>query len=170
MGRQALGALALSIRSRGLVSERQSMRAPSLEAREGQKSTCLILIAIALIDNGFRFVSWVLFSCQFQRWNGRTEQALGTRVINVSLRSSSNAPRPPFSQHSSGTSVRALFLGKWLMSYDLKRNLGLRPVNRPSFTIAVCQTRLASHVRTCQLTSREQYLRDHFGLGSDSSR
>ncbi len=33
---------------------------------------------IALIDNGFRFVSWVLFSCQFQWWNGRTEQALGT--------------------------------------------------------------------------------------------
>src|SRR6266446_8454157 len=24
------------------------------------------------------------------------------------------------------------FLGKWLMSYDLKRNLGLRPTNRPS--------------------------------------
>jgi hypothetical protein len=35
-------------------------------------------IAIALIDNGFRFVSWVLFSCQFQWWNGRTEHALGT--------------------------------------------------------------------------------------------
>src|SRR6266436_9648224 len=24
------------------------------------------------------------------------------------------------------------FLGKWLMSYDLKRNLGLRTTNRPS--------------------------------------
>ena len=23
------------------------------------------------------------------------------------------------------------FLGKWLMSYDLKRNLGLKPTNRP---------------------------------------
>src|ERR1700732_983731 len=27
---------------------------------------------IALIDNGFRFVSWVLFSRHFQWWNGRT--------------------------------------------------------------------------------------------------
>jgi hypothetical protein len=52
---------------------------------------------VALIDNGFRFVSGVLFSCQFQRWN-RT--STGDRVINVSLRSSSNASRPPFSQHS----------------------------------------------------------------------
>jgi hypothetical protein len=38
-------------------------------------------IAIALIDNGVRFVSWVLSSCQFQWWN-RT--STGDRVINVS--------------------------------------------------------------------------------------
>src|SRR5436309_9450747 len=64
------------------------------------------LLQIALIDNGVRFVSWVLSSCQFQWWN-RT--STGDRVINVSPRSSSNASTPPFSQHSSGTSVRALF-------------------------------------------------------------
>jgi hypothetical protein len=27
--------------------------------------------------------------------------------------------------------LRAGFLGKWLMSYDLKRNRGLKPTNRP---------------------------------------
>jgi hypothetical protein len=87
------------------------------------------LLAIeALTDNGVRFVSWVLSSCQFQWWN-RT--STGDRVINVSPRSSSNASRPPSSQHSSSTSVLC-FLGKWLMSYDLKRNLGLKPTNRPS--------------------------------------
>ena len=64
------------------------------------------LLIEALIDNGFRCVSCCLFSCQFQFWN-RT--STGDRVINVSLLSSSNALRPPFSQHSSGTSVRALF-------------------------------------------------------------
>src|SRR5216683_2056172 len=64
------------------------------------------LLIEALIDNEVRFVSWVLSSCQFQWWN-RT--STGDRVINVSPRSSSNASWLPFSQHSSGTSVRALF-------------------------------------------------------------
>jgi integrase len=50
----------------------------------------------------------------------------------VSLRSSSNAPRPQFSQHSQAPPCGLCFLGKWLMSYDLKRNLSLRPTNRPS--------------------------------------
>jgi hypothetical protein len=79
------------------------------------------------IDNWFRFVSWVLFSCRFQWWIGRTEQAPRDRVINVSLgrhrmrrgRHSRSIPQAP--------SCGLCFLGKWLMSYDLKRNLGLRP-------------------------------------------
>src|SRR5215469_5806853 len=37
----------------------------------------------------------------------------------------------PYSQHSLGTSVRAHVVGKWLMSFHLKPNLGLKPVNRP---------------------------------------
>ncbi len=40
---------------------------------------------------------------------GGLRTSTGDRVINVSPRSSSNASTPPFSQHSSGTSVRALF-------------------------------------------------------------
>ena len=57
------------------------------------------LLAIeALTDNGVRFVSWVLSSCQFQWWN-RT--STGDRVINVSPGWSPNASRSPFSQHSS---------------------------------------------------------------------
>src|SRR6266496_1149597 len=114
---------------------KQSMRISSLHRRMKSSMSSVMIafnalrkplsgdswrnIAIALIDNGVRFVSWVLSSCQFQWWN-RT--STGDRVINVSPRSSSNASTPPFSQHSSGASVRALF-SRQVMSYDLKRNL-----------------------------------------------
>src|SRR5207253_2477989 len=63
-------------------------------------------IAIALIDDWVSICELGLFSCQFHCWS-RTSTAY--RVINVSLLSSSNASRRPFSQHSSGTSMRALF-------------------------------------------------------------
>jgi hypothetical protein len=52
------------------------------------------------------------------------------RVINVPLLLSPNASSPPFSQHSCGTSVRAFFVGKWLMSCHLKSNLDPMPTNR----------------------------------------
>ena len=62
-------------------------------------------------------MSWVLSSCQFQWWN-RT--STGDRVINVSPRSSSNASTPPFSCIPQAPPCGLCFLGKWLMSYDLK--------------------------------------------------
>jgi len=79
-------------------------------------------IASALIDNGFRCVSWVLFSCQFRWWNARTEQALAT----VSYAGPCDRHRMRRGRHSSSIPLAPpcvlCFLGQWLMSYDLKRN------------------------------------------------
>src|SRR5438132_1130713 len=64
------------------------------------------MVSISLIDDWVSICELGFFSWQFHCWS-RTSTAY--RVINVSLLSSSNASRRPFSQHSSGTSMRALF-------------------------------------------------------------
>src|SRR5207245_9166244 len=45
------------------------------------------------------------------------------------------------------------FLGKWLMSYDLKRNLGLKPTNRPLDDLKQCSTTMATEINDLSTTS-----------------
>ena len=84
-------------------------------------------IAIALIDDWVSICELGLFSCQFHCWS-RTSTAY--RVINMSLLLSSNASGGHSRSIPQAPPCGLSFLGKWLMSYDLKRNLGLKPTNR----------------------------------------
>jgi hypothetical protein len=45
------------------------------------------------------------------------------------------------------------FLGKWLMSYDLKRNLGLRPTNRPLYGLKAFSTTITTDINDLPATS-----------------
>jgi len=98
-------------------------------------------------------------SCfQFKIWK-RT--SIGDRVKNVSLRSSSNASRPPFWRHSSGTPCGLCCFGQWLMSCDLKRNLSLEPANRPLTDLKESSTTIAADINDLPATSPHGSYSEH---------
>src|SRR3989442_15755658 len=53
------------------------------------------------------------------------------------------------------------FLGKWLMSYDLKRNLGLRPTNRPLTDLKESSTTIATDINDLPATSPHGSYSEH---------
>src|SRR5215813_12535575 len=52
------------------------------------------------------------------------------------------------------------FLGKWLMSYDLKRNLGLRPTNRPLLDLKGFSATMPATTMTCGQPARTEVTSD----------